>query len=1249
MQQKLQIVFIDSSTLGQQMVKGLEKLKVQFGDLWELKIYSTRKIEEGKVILEDFCRDVQMAAIVLIDIRGESPILGMLKNCLAGGINTVIPILGGSKELMALARLGNFEVNQLFALPEAQEDLSHLYVVEQLIPLVKKVGQKLSQGAFFQVINWVKCIKYWRNSGQENMKNLLLMVSQEYGGLVGLPKAIEPIELPAAAIFHPRLNKIYEDLGEYLIDYGYDSNKSTIGILYYSGMHHDNALVPTKALIAALEPKVNVIPIISDGISNLSAVEKFAFQDEKCILDTMINLTWFKLNGGPRGGSEEETHSLLQKINIPCLHPIPMYSREKKKWLEEPRGISPIEFIANVIMPELDGMVEPIPICAVTSDSDNQWGFQQIEALPDRVERIAQRAIEWAQLKRTANHDKKVAIILYNYPPGEDNMGNAAYLDVFFSIKTIFQNMKEQGYNVADWPDDLAEAFLEKRMVNSPKWSSVVQDKENFVRVKTNDYLHWLAERPDFLERIEVYWGKAPGDIMALPEEILLPGLQLGNVFLGLQPARGIHDQPDKAYHDKDLAPHHQYLAFYRWLEEGFKADAVIHVGTHGTLEFTPGKEMAMSDYCFPDFLLGNVPHLYIYQVGNPSEAMLAKRRSMATLVSYNTPAVTSAGLYGNLLELEMLLAEREEALLLEPARVKLIEKEIWEKVKENHWQDLNTLEEVEGQLVRFKRAAIPRGLHRFGQTYTQQEKIDFLTFILRYDRGDLKSLNRILAEADGWNWDYLLHNPNAQTEKIDQTAASLLAKFIDNLSGMAIETNLPRTSKEELEKSLQFAQLLLEKLEKDQEIPALMNGLASGYIQPNLAGDPIRTPEVLPTGTNLYQFDPLQVPTDSAYIRGAQIADNTLEQYYEIHRHYPQSTGVILWGFETAKTRGETVGQILHYLGIRLQRKPGDWSPRLEVIPLDEIARPRIDVVVTICGFFRDMFPNLVHLLDRAFRLVAELKEEEKENFIRAHSLQVAEEIEIKLGDKNLAWKMSQARIFGPKSGTYGTRLTSIIETANWEEESQLGKAYLEDMQHIYGEELQGVPAQDIYQKQLSRVEVISQVQDTYQYEVTDLDHYYEYFGGLAKSVEVASGGKKPELLVSNTSSEIIITEDIGKAIRRGLQTRLLNPEWIDGMLEHKYHGAQKIADRVEYQLGLAATTNKVESWMWSSISETYLFNQEMLERMKENNPFAVMEMMKRLLEAQRRGYWEATPEEMEKLKEIYLQLEGEIEERVG
>ena len=1247
MREKLQILFIDSSTLGQQMVRGLQELETQFGQLWELKIYSARRLEEGLVNPEEFRQDLQLSPIVLIDIRGEGRALALLQGFLGELPNTVIPLLGGSKDLMAMAKLGALKMGELFALPEAQEDLSRLYVVEQLFPLVKKLGQPR---LFPHVGNWAKAIQYWRNSGQENIKNLLLMVSREYGGLKDLPAAADPLELPPGAIVHPKLSKIYEDLEEYLADYGYDPGKGTVGILYYSGMHHDNSLVPTKALIEKLEPQVNVVPIISDGITNLSALEKFGFREEQPLLDCLINLTWFRLNGGPRGGNEDETRVLLKKMNIPCLHPIPMYSREKEKWLEEPRGISPIEFIANVIMPELDGMVEPIPICAVTSSQEGQqWDLQQVEALPDRVDRIANRAIQWAKLHKTANQDKKVAIILYNYPPGEDNMGNAAYMDVFESIKAILDRMKNEGYSIADWPEDLVEAFLERRMVNSPKWSSLVQDKDNYIRVDKKDYLKWLEERPDILAKVEASWGKAPGTIMALPEELLLPGLQLGNVTIVLQPARGVHDEPDKAYHDKDLPPHHQYLAFYRWLEKDFQADVIFHIGTHGTLEFTPGKEMAMSGDCYPDFLLGNVPHLYIYQVGNPSEAMLAKRRSMATLVSYNTPAVTSSGLYGNLLALEQLLAEREEAILLNPPRVKLIEKEIWQKVEENHWEELQTIEDVEGQLAKFKRTAIPKGLHVFGQTYDRQEKIDFLTFILRYDRGDLKSVNRILAEARGWNWDALLQKPNRKTEEIDQQAAQLVAEYLDSLAEAVKYYELNQEAQEQITKTLEFAQSFLEKLEQDQELPSLINGMNAGYIMPNLAGDPIRSPEVLPTGTNSYQFDPMQVPSDSAYSRGQEIAENTIKQYLEIHGEYPKSTGVILWGFETSKTRGETIGQILTYLGVKVKRKPGDWFPKLEIIPLEELGRPRIDVVITICGFFRDMFPNLVQLLDRAFRMVAQLEEEEKSNFVRAHSLQVAQELEEKLGDKSLAWKMSQSRIFGPKNGTYGTRLTGIIETSNWEEETQLGDAFLEDMQHIYGEEFQGTPAQDIYQKQLSRVEVVSQIQDTYQYEVTDLDHYYEYFGGLAKSVQVASGGRKPELLVTNTSSEVIVTEDVGKAIRRGLQTRLLNPEWIDGMLEHHYHGAQQISDRVEYQLGLAATTNKVESWMWSSVTETYLFDEEMLKRMKENNPFAVMEIMNRLFEAQQRGYWEATEEELERLKELYLQLEGEIEERVG
>ncbi|MEX2752800.1 MAG: cobaltochelatase subunit CobN [Candidatus Freyarchaeota archaeon] len=505
-----------------------------------------------------------------------------------------------------------------------------------------------------------------------------------------------------------------------------------------------------------------------------------------------------------------------------------------------------------------------------------------------------------------------------------------------------------------------------------------------------------------------------------------------------------------------------------------------------------------------------------------------------------------------------------------------------------------------------------------------------------------------------GIDYEYALSHPNENHNgkslgqiltEIEDRAKEIIRLSLDSVEMGLKASGVKKSLAADLGKTLSYGLEIVSHLEESREMDSLIQALNGNYVFPNLGGDPIRTPEVLPTGSNTYQFDPRLIPSDVAYERGVEIAEKTLKQYYDKNGKYPESVAVVLWGFETVKTRGETVGQILGYLGVRIVREKSIWFPKLKLIPLEELGRPRIDVVVNMCGFFRDMFPDTMKLLDEAFNMVASLDEEENKNYVKKHSEALYRELVREFSDEKMVKRLSNARIFGPRSGEYGTRLTRLIETSNWESESQVAEAYIASMNNVYAENIHGEQADKIYRKILSNVELVSQVRDTHEYEVTDLDHYYEFFGGLSKAVEDVRG-EKPEMLISDTTREQIKTETVDRAIQRGVRTRLLNPKWINGMLKHQYHGGQKIADRVEYLLGFAATTNKVENWIWSKVAEDYVFNEEMRKRLQENNKWALHEMMGRLLEANQRGYWQATQEELDKLRQLYLELEGELEE---
>lgn len=1263
---KFKAVVITVTPVDSLLAEVLADLENNYGLKVDLKLYSLQESAEQAVNRKLLQEDLMSADFVLLDLMGvQEGLINFICSVLAEADTAVIPTSFASEEIRQVTRLGSFSLREVFSYwkkmmmkqqsqgmagPSSQMMMDVTELVGRLISFLPPENQRDAR-------NWVLAHKYWTNSGRENLHNLLLMLAINYKGL-NAPEPKPPQEISDVGIYRPESGKIFVSLEDYLANHPLDERKATIGIVFYLGRYGEASQVGLKALLKRLEPFCNVLPVFFSTAASqkLTALREYFYYNGKPLVETVINLTAFRLNVGPMGGDPGPTTTELKQLNVPVFHPVPMNRREIREW-EEAESLTPVEVIVQVILPELDGCIEPIPISGLQSQGHSRVLGRELKGvapIEERVDKITGRVLSWLGLRRKTNAEKRIAVILYNYPPGEDNIGGAAYLDVFASVKKLLAEMKEAGYTIGELPEGkLHELFMEQGIVNSGKWVSGEVTARNAVTLNRTVYDSWFRHLPDRENMLEE-WGQPPGEVMAGEDKIILPGIVFGHVFIGLQPSRGLHEKPEKVYHDKSIPPHYQYIAFYKWLETVWGADACIHVGTHGTLEFTKGKEVGMSGECFPDLLIGNMPHLYIYHMANPSEAMIAKRRSLAALVNYNSPPVTTSDLYEELAELEMLIGEYHEAGLQDPLRSEKVKQAILEKAEKANFTGAE-VDEIHDEIFQIKRSIIPKGLHILDESYSSDEVVDFITFILRYDRGDVQSLNRLLCQSEGLDYDEAIRNPARAVagkayagllSEMESKARELVRQsFSTSIEEAVASMKIAGEIASEIKLTLAFGHKVAQELQRSEEIAALLEGLNGEYIKPNIGGDPIRTPEALPTGRNTYQFDPRMVPTEAAYARGAEIAENTITHYFNKHDCYPKSTAVILWGFETTKSQGETVGQILRYLGVRVIRKKNAWNPQLEVIPLEELGRPRIDVVVNMCGFFRDLFPNVMELLDEAFNLVASLDEPVEMNYVKKNSLALFEELKEQSDDHQAAWVIARGRIFGPPAGEYGTGVRGLVETRNWTEEGQLADAYLQSMNHLYTKGIRARRMDQLFRRQLSRVEVISQVRCSHDYEITDLDHYYEYFGGLAKSVEVA-GGKKPEMLYSDTTKEVIITEDVEAAIRRGVRTRLLNPKWIESLLAHEYHGVQHIADRVENVLGLAATTNRVDNWIWSKISERYIFDEDMRKRLEENNRWATAEIIGRLFEAHERGYWQATVEELDKLREVYLELEGSIEE---
>jgi len=1219
---KLKICLISTKTSLSQFFKAVEEVKREAGVDLELYVFYTHELDEAGVG-EEFREAVRGADVVLIDVRSPtSRFMKELPQLLRESrARVIVPLVGGSPAVMGLLKLGGASGDR-FRGVEYDFDTQYLDMskVWKITDAIEAAGRVLPMGPLRDWKNYVFLTKYWVYHGVENLKNMLRLILKEYFSVRHLKYDEPREEVKELSIYDPVLG-FFDSLDSYIAASHLDLSKPTIALFIYSGMHFEQSRVVAEAFYKRLRERgVNAL-IITGGSArslqgNLDALRKFCLMRGRPVVDAVVNFQWFQLNGGPYGGPSEPTWSLLSAIDAPLFNGLIMYMREVKKWEEDPRGVSPIEVLTAVALPETDGAIEPIP----TGGLDESRA-KEVVVLEERVAKRVARILNYVKLRRAENSKKRIAVVIYNYPPGEHNVGSAAYLDVFSSLEALLRRLKEEGYAVEPLSKEKLKKLVERFLVNSPRF----EYPSDAISLSVEEYLQYFNSLPSELrEAVVKTWGQPPGSINVSKGRIIIPGIVLGDVFVGVQPSRGVHEEQDKLYHSKDLPPHHQYLAFYYWVREVFKADAVIHMGTHGTLEFTPGKEVGLSSRCWPDALIGEVPHIYIYHVTNPSEMTIAKRRSYAYVITHGTPPFTKADLYEDYVELEELVREYMETDDAE--RRAIVESMIKEKCEKLHLP--TSIEELHDKLFELKRSIIPKGLHVLGSKWSAEEAVEYLTFVLRYDR-DVKSLHRILAEARGLNYDDLLEKPRLDVggktaaqvlEEIEREAKSLVERVVRGEDVEKVVEGYPKRVRKDLVEALSYARELYNRVYSSDELGAVVKALRGGYIQPRVAGDPIRTPEVFPTGVHGYAFDPRLIPSKAAYLKGSKIAEHVLRAYRERHGKWPETVGIVLWGFETAGTRGETIGQILQLLGVRLVRKHGPWSWDLEPIPLEELGRPRIDVVVTICGIFRDMFPHLITMIDRAVKLAASLDEPPEMNYVKKRLLE--------LGGESLV------RIFGPKDGAYATRLTDLVETAAWKTEEELAEVYIEDMGYGYGEGLHAAPAKELFKRLVAKVDMVTQIRYAHEYEITDLDHYYEFFGGLLNAVKRV-GGKSVEGVWVDTTMERVKYRSAAEAIDHAVRTRLLNPKWIDAMLAHGYDGAREIAKRVEYVVGLAATTGEVPSWVFDEIAKRYVFDERIKEGIVRENRWAYYEILKRLYEAYVRGYWKAEESTIRKIRE--------------
>ncbi|MEM8531954.1 MAG: magnesium chelatase subunit H [Chloroflexota bacterium] len=1143
---------------------------------------------------------------------------------------------------------------------------------QRQMAMLRNIGKVLKHipGKARDLHTYIAVHQYWMHSSPENLRRMLCLLIERYvPGYKGRLPIQDPIEYPDVALFHPAAPAPFADLASYQKWQRQHSPKKqrrntngSVGLLSLRTVALSGNMAHLDELTKALERRgLDVRLAYSAGLDFRPAIDTFFKESNKqAKVDLLLNGAGFSLVGGMAESRPEEGRAALEALDVGYLDMIPLSFQHVEEWRRNDTGLSPIQTAMNVSIPELDAAAEPIVYGGPTMESDS------FVALPDQIENAAERISRRVQLNRKSNADKKVAVVLFNFPPTLGNVGTAAYLDVFASLQQLLLGMQAQGYDV-EVPSSAEELRLTVVEGNAMLHGT---DGNVAAYLPLEDYRRHF---PDYAD-IEPFWGLAPGELLNNGQQFYILGAQFGSVFVGIQPSFGYERDPMRLLMAKDAAPHHGFAAFYTWIEHIFGADAVLHFGTHGALEFMPGKQVGMSSACWPTRLLGSLPNFYYYSVNNPSEGTIAKRRGAATLVSYMVPPLQQAGLYRGLRLLkDSLDSYREHASpeLLEDIRVQAERLGIGTAESATDDQLVDTdryVATLAHELIQVEQRMIPLGLHVLGNAPKTEELTDVLALVAAFVRptyGEAsvhvqgatmpEPLPHLIATGLGHNYedlrDRIKTDRHAQAiwEEIDTICREAMRRFVEeqqtdgstNQTGInAAAVYLEQTAgiKPTVVASLwPYLIDLLERMVEERELSGLIHALDGGYIPPSPGNDVVRNPAVVPTGRNIHGLDPFRIPTPLAQQNGNRLMFELVERLTKEQGHMPETVALVLWGTDNLKSDGEGVAQVLSLLGAQAVVDELGKVSSVELIPLSELKRPRIDVVVTVSGIFRDLLYHQMGLIDTAVRLAAEADEPVEFNFVRKHALAQSAELNISLDE-------AATRVFANAPGNYGANVNHLVESSTWDEDGQLGEAFMSRKSFAYGPRGTWRDARGIMEKALSTVDATFQNIDSFELGINDIDHYYEYLGGVTKSVELLSG-KRPPVLVAEAIASGDRLNSLEQMVRLESRAKLLNPKWFEAMLAHGYEGVHEIESRVSNTYGWSATADAVEGWVYQGVSDTFLLDEAMRKRLAALNPHATASMARRLLEANARGFWDADEETIAALQEIYGNLEDQME----
>jgi len=1051
---------------------------------------------------------------------------------------------------------------------------------------------------------------------------------------------------------------------------------SRIGLLFYRAHFLAGNTAPIDALCTALaQRRLQPVPVFINSLreAELAAELLSYFQpDHAPAIEVLLNTTSFSLAKLTEATPELE---LWQQLDVPVLQVV-CSGGTVEQWQSQLQGLSPRDMAMNVALPEVDGRIISRAISFKTVQARHPQLETEVvayEPVADRIQFVADLAVHWVRLRQTPTADRRLALILANYPSRDGRLANGVGLDTPASCVDILRALAQAGYRLENHPQSGAELIqrLTAGTTNDPE----AQDLRRIEAwLSLSDYEQYFAALPAAVqEGIQKRWG-SPREAVS-GNGFAIAGLQLGNVFVGIQPARGYDLDPSLNYHAPDLEPPHAYLAFYFWVRHCFGVQAVVHVGKHGNLEWLPGKSIALAATCYPEAVFGPLPHLYPFIVNDPGEGAQAKRRAQAVILDHLTPPLTRAELYGPLQQLEALIDEYYEAQSLDPTRLPLISDRIAALVRQEHLhRDLGIelelappqladfLSRADGYLCELKEAQIRDGLHIFGSCPQGRQLRDLVVALARHPAWDHRGLTRALAADWGLDLDPLTVDPaqpcTAMTAQGKPTASPLriagdwiavLEEEAATLVDKVITGHGSPVGEAAAQELAWIREVLLPRLRQtDQEINNLLRGLAGRYVPSGPSGAPTRgRPDVLPTGRNFYAVDMRSVPTETAWQVGRQAAEALIERYTQDQGEYPRTLALSVWGTATMRTGGDDLAEALALLGVQpiwegLSRRVVNF----EILPLTFLGRPRVDVTLRISGFFRDAFPNLIDLFDQAVAAVAALDEPPDQNPLAAQVRQETARWQAAGLTSEQALQRSRYRIFGSKPGAYGAGLQGLIEAQNWTDDQDLARAYINWSSYAYTGQGEGRAAPEAFEQRLQTLEVVLHNQDNREHDLLDSDDYYQFQGGLTAAVRAVAGRNPQTYFGDHAVPQNPRVRRLGEEIARVYRSRVVNPKWIEGAMRHGYKGAFEMAATVDYLFAYDATARCVEDHMYAGVAAAYLLDPAVQAFVQNANPWALRDMSERLLEAHQRGLWSSAPGELlEDLRSLVHQAEAVIE----